>query len=122
MDLSKTGKRLYGLTFLCVAVWGLAVLLAYFWGANTVLDRMEWRTVDWRFQLRGPLPPSAKLAIVAVDEESIGSFGRWPWPRERFAKLTEELTRLGAERIIFDVFFTEPDNSHGGRALSLIHI
>ena len=110
------GNRLARLTLLCVSLWGVAVLASFFWEGNTLLDRIEWRTVDWRFQLRGPLPASHDLAIVAVDEESIRGIGRWPWPRERFAALVDELARCGARRIVFDVFFTEPDRSNGGAA------
>lgn len=106
--------RLTRLTLLCVGLWGLAVMCTFFWEGNTLLDRIEWRTVDWRFQLRGPIPPSRDLAIVAVDEQSIREIGRWPWPRERFATLTNELAKCGAKRIVFDVFFTEPDRGNGG--------
>ena len=99
-----------------VALWCLFMLGLYFWPFGTLLDRIEWRTVDWRFQLRGVQTPTQPIVIVAVDEESIQSLGRWPWPRERFAELVEALDAAGARRIIFDVFFTERDASSGGPA------
>ncbi|MHB8993752.1 MAG: CHASE2 domain-containing protein [Armatimonadota bacterium] len=91
-------------------------MATYFWEGNTVFDRMEWRTVDWRFQVRGPIRPNPDIAIVSVDEESIREVGRWPWPRERYARLIDELSRLGAKAIVFDIFVTEPDNTPGGAA------
>ncbi len=26
--------------------------------------------------------PSEKIAVIAIDEQSIRNIGRWPWPRE----------------------------------------
>ncbi|MGH7823394.1 MAG: CHASE2 domain-containing protein, partial [Candidatus Binatia bacterium] len=65
------------------------------------------RTVDFRQQIRGPVPVGDSPAIVAVDEASLVAFGRWPWPRERIAALVSELTRLGAAAIGLDIVFAE---------------
>jgi adenylate cyclase len=116
MPSSPPRSRHSRLTPLVVGLWGLIVMAAFFWEGNTVLDRMEWRTVDWRFQVRGPIRPNPDIAIVTVDEESIREVGRWPWPRERYARLIDELSRLGAKAIVFDIFVTEPDNTPGGAA------
>jgi adenylate cyclase len=52
-----------------------------------------------------PLP----VRVVDVDEASLEQYGQWPWPRDRFAEMTEKLTNYGAAVIIFDVIFAEPD-------------
>jgi adenylate cyclase len=52
-----------------------------------------------------PLP----VRVVDVDEKSLEELGQWPWPRDRFAELTDKLTNYGAAVIIFDVLFAEPD-------------
>ncbi len=52
-----------------------------------------------------PLP----VRVVDVDEKSLEQIGQWPWPRDRFAELTDKLTDYGAAVIIFDVLFAEPD-------------
>lgn len=106
------------LSFLGVTLWCVFVLGLYFWPTGTLIDRLEWRTVDWRFALRGPATPQQKIVIVTVDEESINTpgLGRWPWPRRRYAQLIQRLQTLHARRIVFDIFFTEPDLSAGGPA------
>jgi len=119
MDQQSGSGQFLRLSALGVAAWCLFVLGLYFWPAGTLLDRVEWRTVDWRYQLRGAHRPDTsdhKLVIVAVDEASIRALGRWPWRRDVFARLVETLNRAQAERIVFDVFFTEPDESSGGAA------
>jgi len=47
---------------------------------------------------------------VKADDDSLRQVGRWPWPRPRFAQLTDELTKAGANRIFFDVSFFGPTN------------
>lgn len=91
-----------------IVAWTALVLGAYFWPAQTSMDRIELYTVDWRFRLRGPRPPDSRIAIVAVDEASIQKMGRWPWDRRRMATLIKRLAALGAERLIFDIFFVDP--------------
>ncbi len=53
--------------------------------------------------------PSARVAIVAVDERSLDAHGQWPWPRDVIARLVTALHRAGAAAIAFDILFPEPD-------------
>jgi len=92
----------------------LAVLVLRFWPSLTLLDRIELRTMDWRFAQRGPHEPDPHIVIVHVDEGSIAEIGRWPWPRARFADIIRSLASSGAKCIVFDIFFADPDTSPGG--------
>jgi CHASE2 domain-containing sensor protein len=47
--------------------------------------------------------------IIDIDEDSLSSYGQWPWPRTRIAELVTRLTELGALAIAFDIIFAEPD-------------
>src|SRR5471032_1828328 len=74
------------------------------------IEELRVRTFD-TFQR---IDPRAKLAkspvtIVDIDETSLAKLGQWPWPRTRIADLVNNLTRLGAVVIAFDVIFSEPD-------------
>lgn len=109
-------RRARRVGFLCVAAWTVAMLVAYYGPGGALLRRLELRTVDWRFQHRGKLTPCPDLAIVAIDEESIRALGRWPWSRAAYADLARKLAEAGARRIVFDIFFTDPDRSPGGAA------
>ncbi|MDH5710296.1 MAG: serine/threonine-protein kinase [Gammaproteobacteria bacterium] len=57
--------------------------------------------------------PSEKIAIIAIDDESIDNIGRWPWPRNIHAQMQELLTEGGAKAIGQTVFFTEPQLDPG---------
>src|SRR5258708_30184181 len=54
-----------------------------------------------------------KVAVSAIDEESIANIGRWPWPREVQAKLIDQLSAAKAKVIGNTVFFFEPQKDPG---------
>jgi CHASE2 domain-containing sensor protein/signal transduction histidine kinase len=51
---------------------------------------------------------SDDIVIVAVDEQSLESMGRWPWSREVHGRLVEQLTLAGARAIVLDLLIAEP--------------
>jgi CHASE2 domain-containing sensor protein len=58
-------------------------------------------------------PPSDKIAVIAIDEQSIANIGRWPWPREVQAKLIDQLAAARARVIGNTTFFFEPQKDPG---------
>ncbi len=56
-------------------------------------------------------PANEELLIVAIDEKSLGSLGRWPWPRRIHAQMIDKLSAAGASAIGIDVLFSEEDTS-----------
>src|SRR4051812_16323479 len=57
--------------------------------------------------------PSDKVAIIAIDEQSIANIGRWPWPRDVQAKMIDQLAAAKAKVIGNTVFFFEPQKDPG---------
>jgi adenylate cyclase len=73
------------------------------------IEELRVRTFD-TFQLIQPRVKTVRpVTIVNIDEKSLAKLGQWPWPRTRIADLVNDLTRLGAAVIAFDVLFAEPD-------------
>ncbi len=95
---------------LIAAACTLVMAVADFWPGVTMLDKMELRTVDWRFRYRGELAPDPDIVLVVIDEASISNIGRWPWPRRKFAELTDRLNAAGARAIVYDIFFVERES------------
>lgn len=78
-----------------------------------IFDLIELQTYDLRFLSRGKLEPSPAVVMAVIDEKSLDTEGRWPWPRSKIAALVDTLSRDGAKVIGFDIGFLEPDeNSH----------
>ena len=57
--------------------------------------------------------PSERIAIIAIDDQSIANIGRWPWPRDVHAKLIDRLAAAKAKVIGSTAFFAEPQIDPG---------
>jgi eukaryotic-like serine/threonine-protein kinase len=57
--------------------------------------------------------PSDRIAVIAIDDQSIANLGRWPWPRDIHAKLIDQLAAAKAKTIVHTVFFFEPQVDRG---------
>jgi adenylate cyclase len=90
------------------ATLALALLQA---GALTTWENKVW---DLQNQLLArPSSHTDKITLVLVDQESLEWVQKnmalsWPWPRELYGALVDNITRHQATGIGFDVLFTEP--------------
>jgi len=76
---------------------------------------------DWFRVARNKLhvhEASGDIVLVKIDEEALAQVGRWPWPRQYHAQLTDSLTRAGARQIFFDVGFVNPGDPEDDRAFA----
>lgn len=64
-------------------------------------------------------PLSDKVVIVAIDDDSIAAFGRWPWRRNLHAKLVNRISEQRPAAIGLDILFSEADLQHPGDDLLL---
>jgi adenylate cyclase len=68
---------------LLIALGIIALIGALWYVAPNFLHTIEFNLYDQHFRLRGPRPPNPQVAIVTIDEVSLGVEGRWPWSRRR---------------------------------------
>ncbi len=59
------------------------------------------------------LSATERVAIVAIDDQSIKQIGRWPWPRHVLADLIRWLGQAQAKVIGLQIFLTEPQTDPG---------
>lgn len=86
------------------------------WGFANQLENFLY---DTRLKLTMPGDVDPTIVIVDIDEKSLAEIGRWPWGRDKLAKLVTELFDYYKVSLIgFDVIFREPDNSSGIRVLN----
>lgn len=64
-------------------------------------------------------PPNDRVMLVAIDNASLGEFGRWPWSRDLHAKLIENLAAARPQAIIYDVLFVERSRDDASLAAAL---
>jgi CHASE2 domain-containing sensor protein/predicted Ser/Thr protein kinase len=81
--------------------------------ANTTwIERVENFAYDLgvRYSSR---TPSDKIAVIAIDDQSIANIGRWPWPREVQARMVDLLAGGHAKVVGNTTFFFEPQVDPG---------
>jgi adenylate cyclase len=54
-------------------------------------------------------PTENNIVTVNIDEATLDRYGQWPLPRDRYAKLIQDLYRRGAGLVVFNVLKAEPD-------------
>ena len=86
------------------------------WG---FVNQLENFLYDTRLKLTMPGDVDPTIVVVDIDEKSLAEIGRWPWGRDKLAKLVTELFDYYKVSLVgFDVIFREPDNSSGIRVLN----
>ncbi|MEB5079649.1 CHASE2 domain-containing protein [Pseudomonas aeruginosa] len=64
-----------------------------------------------RLRNLAPLAVDPHILVVAIDDRSLESLGRWPWPRSVHAELLDRLAAAGARSVLLDVIFSEPSSN-----------
>ncbi len=95
--------------------WFIGVVVSVvmlFAGGGDLLQSLERKAYDLGVGAVSR-PPSEKIAIIAIDKQSIDNLGRWPWSREVHARMIEGLAAAKAKVIASTVFFSEPQIDPG---------
>jgi adenylate cyclase len=108
MPMKSSPKSVFALNPLVITfITTAAMALFYLFGIH-LLDMMELKSYDRRFLFKEKRNPSESVVLATIDEKSLNTFGRWPWPRTRMATLLDILSREGAKVIGFNISFIEP--------------
>jgi adenylate cyclase len=75
------------------------------------IDQIEDLLYDTRVRLTAPGGQDDRIVIIAIDEASLQEHGHWPFTREKFAAMMDNLFGYGAAVVGFDVLFAERDES-----------
>lgn len=98
-------------------VGGVVVVVILILHASTsIFDGLDSRIYDVGMRSVSQ-SPSDKVAVIAIDDQSIENLGRWPWPRDIQAKMIDKLNQAGAKVITSSVLWSE---SHVDPGLSFL--
>ena len=94
--------------FLGLIVSAVMLVLA----GSDLVQSLERKAYDWgvRASSREPL---SRIAVIAIDDASIANLGRWPWPRDLHAKMTDLLAGARAKVVANTALFFEPQVDAG---------
>ncbi|RZA25535.1 MAG: adenylate/guanylate cyclase domain-containing protein [Proteobacteria bacterium] len=98
-------------------ICSLIVGLSYAWlmnhyfkfttGTQDTLYVIESTIFDAKLKLRGKQKPTGKIAILAIDEKTLKTFGEWPLSRAIYTKAFENLKKAGVKWIAYDAIYAE---------------
>jgi len=92
---------------------GLVVALVLFMASSSdLVQSLERLAYDWGVRASSH-SPSARIAVIAIDDQSIANIGRWPWSREIHAQMVVKLKQAGAKVVGYASFFFEPQIDPG---------
>ena len=80
----------------------------------------EWmsdRMFTWRYDLlrhNSADKPDPRLFFVSIDQNSVDTFGRWPFPRAIHGQFLQVLAPQKPQVVTWDIFFTETTQGPGG--------
>ncbi|MBE7367416.1 CHASE2 domain-containing protein [Ramlibacter sp. HM2] len=80
--------------------------------STDIIDTLERRLYD-HASTQTSRQPSDRIAIIAIDDQSIANIGRWPWPRDVHAELIDKLAAAKAKTVVHTAFFFEPQTDRG---------
>lgn len=109
MSLSKSGSFWRSDWFVGV----LIVFTVLLWHLSSdFIGTLERRFYDFA-STSTSRQPSDRIAVIAIDDQSIANIGRWPWPRDVHARLIDKLAAAKARVVVYTVFFFEPEVDRG---------
>ncbi len=103
-----------GLWLIAVIV-PLALTFLHGVGILSSADYLNNKIID-RFFIERPV--QAPVVIIAIDDRSIQTIGRWPWDRSVHARLLDRLAAAPPAVVAFDVDFFERSNQAPDQALA----
>ncbi|MBE9096256.1 CHASE2 domain-containing protein [Tychonema sp. LEGE 07203] len=92
------------------AVAGLISVTMLQLGIWKPLDYLGYKTL---FEIRqsGILPNpgwDGRIAVIAIEPQSLQEYGKFPWPRNRYAQLLQALKKSPPTAVGFDILFLDP--------------
>lgn len=80
------------------------------------VESVRLRYFDTLITSKGPTPN--EIYTVNIDEESLEKYGQWPFRRDEYSYIIQQLYKRNAGLVVLDVLMSEPDRLGGDKILS----
>lgn len=114
-NFSPGGKRLPALCGLALA-FCFALLSLYH---SAFIANLDGRFYDGLAVNDSSLQANDYPIVVALDDDSLARYGRWPWPRNLMARLLTRIAEQQPAAVGIDVLFAEAESAAGSRRGSI---
>jgi adenylate cyclase len=93
-------------------------LVSLFWALG-LWQGLEQSSYSSLLRLRGSIPWDDRVVIVAIDQKSLDALGHFPWKRDRYTQLLQQLDQAQPNVVAFDLVFSEPTPEDQGLAQAM---
>lgn len=91
-----------------LATLGIGLAVGAIGVAGLQADRLDGVQSQWEDLLQPGLAAADGVVVVAIDRETLGATGGWPWPRDLHASLLARLGEADPAVVLYDVLFADP--------------
>jgi len=91
-----------------LALLTLALVVSIRVSDPTFVESVRLRYFDTLISSK-PVVESENIAVVNIDDSTIESIGQFPWPRDQYANLIQNLYSREAGLVVFNVFMPDQD-------------
>jgi len=105
-------RRIWTSDWFAGFAYGTAFLLVAYVLFPGSFQRLENAAYDLGVNLTHAAPGN-QIVVIAIDEASINTLGRWPWPRDYQADLINRLSKADAKVVGLTLFLSEPQVDQG---------
>jgi signal transduction histidine kinase/CHASE2 domain-containing sensor protein len=88
----------------------LLLVLVLVLSMTSPVATLNLKLSDLFFRMRPPQPPSRTVALVLIDDATLGRIGRWPWPRHELAQLIHAVSAQRPKAIGVDILLPEAED------------
>ena len=88
----------------------LLLVLVLALSMTSPVTTLNLKLSDLYFRMRPAQPVSSTVALVLIDDATLGRVGRWPWPRHELAQLVRAVTSQHPKAIGMDVLLPEAED------------
>jgi len=74
------------------------------------LEKLELAIQDTMFKLRGTRDVAQDIVIVGIDNRALDAVGKWPWNRDKLARLVDAVAAQDPKTIVLDMTLSPDEN------------
>lgn len=113
--MAAEGESTYQSALVLAAIGGAVALVVWGLTLTPPIQTLEHKASDLLFQIRGPQSlEESPVVLVTISQQAYEEIPHeYPWPRQLYARLIENLNEAGARAIGLDVMFDVPRDPAG---------
>lgn len=100
-------KLLQNRTVLSFAISVIIILTMVTLKLTNMIEPLELKGFDLLYKIKGTTPPSEKIVFVDIDDHTLQDLGKFPLPRNIYARALKAAKLFGARQVLFDIEFPE---------------